>query len=186
MSRRDASGVTLRALVELADADAAAVSENVPAAAFVPAGLLDALDARVARDAALSVSSETPSDALRTLASDWESACRLALVGATMPSGVAAGDAALRLAREHPNDVTSRVAARIVRCVADAETIRENASDASEHASENVGTRVGTERASRRRARGETRGELGSADDGGDGARGGDVNAEVSGIERGD
>ena len=133
MSRRDASGVTLRALVELADADAAAVSENVPAAAFVPAGLLDALDARVARDAALSVSSETPSDALFTLASDWESACRLALVGATMPSGVAAGNAALRLAREHPNDVTSRVAARIVRCVADAETIRENA---SEHASE--------------------------------------------------
>ena len=133
MSRRDASGVTLRALVELADADAAAVSENVPAAAFVPAGLLDALDARVARDAALSVSCETPSDALFTLASDWESACRLALVGATMPSGVAAGNAALRLAREHPNDVTSRVAARIVRCVADAETIRENA---SEHASE--------------------------------------------------
>ena len=91
MSRRDASGVTLRALVELADADAAAVSENVPAAAFVPAGLLDALDARVARDAALSVSCETPSDALFTLPSDWESACRLALVGATMPSGVAAG-----------------------------------------------------------------------------------------------
>ena len=138
MSKRDALGVTLRALVELADADAAAVSENVPAAAFVPAGLLDALDARVARDVALSVSSKTPSNALFTLASNWESACRLALVGATMPSGVAAGDAALRLAREHPNDVTSRVAARIVRCVVDAETIRENASENVGHASENV------------------------------------------------
>ena len=55
-----------------------------------------------------------------------------------MPSGGAAGDAALRLAREHPNDVTSRVAARIVRCVVDAETIRENASENVGHALENV------------------------------------------------
>ena len=135
MSKFDALGVTLRALVELADADAdvsdASDASDADASAGnassrVPVGLLDALDARVAEDVALSVSSKTPSNALFTLAANWESTCRLALrCGATMPSGAAAGEAALRLARENPDDIKSHVAAQIVRCVAHAETIRE-------------------------------------------------------------
>ena len=193
MSRRDASGVTVRVLVELADADAAAVSENVPAAAFVPAGLLDALDARVARDAALSVSSRrrpTRCSRSRPIGNrrvDWRSSARRCPPASPRETPRFASRANIRTTSRRASPRESSGASRTPRRSGKTRrNTRRNLENTPAGKRSKTSEHAGTERASRRRARRETRGELGSADDGGDGARGGDVNAEVSGIERGD